>query len=168
MWIGISIIAGSMIVFGAAFYFLANNIQQQANAVAQSRDNITNQDALINSYTDLKENAQAAATYQTAMDKLLATQDNLIAFPSQVDGIARNDGVDLVFSFVGDPVPAGAGTVGYVGFKLNATGSSDNLTAFLKDIELSAPILLSKIDSFDLTQSGSNYALDARGKVFFK
>ena len=157
-----------MIVFGAAFYFLADNIQKQADAVTQSRDNIVNQGMLINSYTDLKENAQAAATYQAAIDKVLATQDNLIAFPSQIDGIARNDAVNLVFSFVGDPVPAGVSTVGYVSFKLNATGSLDNLAAFLKDIESSAPILLSKIDSFDLTQSGSDYVLDAKGKVFFR
>ena len=102
------------------------------------------------------------------MDKLLATQDGLIGFPAQIDGIARNNGVDLTFSFVGDPLAATASAVGYVGFKLSATGPLDSITVFLRAMESTAPVLLSKIDSFDLTQSGSNYTLAATGKVFFK
>jgi len=168
MWIGIGIIAGSMIVFGVALYFFAGNIQEQASAIAGNRSDIANQSAAINSYSSLKASAAQAATYQTAMDKLLATQDNLIAFPSQINSIALNDGVSMTFSFEGDPVPAGSNTVGYVGFKLNMTGSLDGITLFLRDIESSTPTLLSKIDSFDITQSGSSYTLVAAGRVFFK
>ena len=156
-----------MIVFGVAFYMLASDVAQQAALVTQGRNATLSQTALINSYSNLKENAPAAAAYQVAMDRLLGGQDNLIAFPSQVGGIARNDGVELTFSFVGDPVPATTSTVGYVGFKLNATGSLNSITAFLKDMESSAPILLSRIDSFDLIQSGVDYALTASGRVFF-
>ncbi len=168
MWIGIGIIAGSMIVFGMALYFFADNIQEQANAIAGSRDDIANQSAAINSYSNLKASAAEAATYQTAMDKLLATQDSLIAFPSEINSIASNDGVSMTFSFDGDPVPASSNTVGYVGFKLGMTGSLDGITSFLRDIESSTPILLSKIDSFDITRSGSSYTLAAAGRVFFK
>jgi hypothetical protein len=168
VWTGVGIIVGSMIVFGVALYLTANDLQEQIGAVTKSRSDIADQSVLINSYSNLKENAQAAAAYQTAMDQLLATQDNLIAFPSQINGLARNNGVDLVFSFEGDPVPAGSSTVGYVDFKLNATGSLDGITAFLKDMESSTPVLLSTIDSFDLTQSGSNYIVVALGRVFFK
>lgn len=167
-WIGVGIVVGSMIVFGVGFFILAGDIQTQVQAVTAGRDTVANQSVLINSYSNLKENAPAAATYQAAMDKLLATQDDLIGFPSQIDGVARNDNVDLTFSFEGDPVSAGSSTVGYVGFKLNAIGSLDGITAFLKDVELSAPISFSKIDSFDLTQDGSNYSLDAEGRVFFR
>jgi hypothetical protein len=168
VWIGVGIIAGSMVVFGVAFYILAGNIQKQADAITVGRNTIANQSALINSYSNLKENAAAAAAYQAAMDKLLATQDNLIAFPSQIDGIARNDGVDMTFSFQGDPVPASLNTAGYVGFKLDVTGPLSGIIVFLKNIESSAPILLLKIDTFDLAQSGSGYALAATGRVFFK
>lgn len=168
MWIGIGVIALSVIVFGVALYILSGTIASQANAITGSRADIQNQSALINSYSNLKGSASAAATYQAAMDKLLATQDNLISFPSQIDGIARSSGVDETFAFQGDPIPATPSALGYVSFKLNATGSLNNLTAFLKDAEMSAPVLLSKIDSFDLTQSGSNYALSAMGRVFFK
>ena len=168
MWTGIGIIIGGMVIFGAVFYFLAGSIQEQTDAIANGRNDIAVQSALINSYSNLKENAAIAASYQAAMDKVLATQDNLIAFPSQIDGVARNDGVTATFSFQDNPVPAGTNTVGYVDFKLNVTGSLDGVTAFLKDVELSAPILLSKIDAFDLTQSGSGYVLAADGRVFFK
>ncbi len=102
------------------------------------------------------------------MDKLLATQDNLIMFPTEIDSVARKDGVDATFSFEGDPVLASMSTVGYVNFSLNATGPLNDITAFMKDMESSSQILLSRIDSFTVTQSGSNYVLVASGEVFFK
>ena len=100
-WVGIGIIAGSMIIFGIGFYVLTGDISQQAALVTQSHDAVASQSALINSYSNLKKNAPAAATYQVAMDRLLAAQDDLIAFPSQVDGIARNDGVESDLFFCG-------------------------------------------------------------------
>jgi hypothetical protein len=168
VWVSGGIIAGSLLVFGVVFYVLAVDIQNAADAITKNRMLIATESTLINSFSDLKANAAAAAIYQSAMDKLLATQDNLIVFPTQVDGIARKDGVDVKFSFEGDPVPAGATTVGYVNFSLSATGSLRDITAFMNDMESSSQILLSRTDSFDITESGSDYILSASGEVFFK
>jgi hypothetical protein len=168
MWVGIGIVAGSMVVFGVASYILVGDIQKQADAITRSRNDIASQSALVNSYSNLKANATEAAADQTVMDKLLAPQDNLISFPSQIEGVARNDGITMSFSFRGDPVPAGKNMVGHVGFTLNAIGPLSGIMAFLHDIESVTPILLSKIDTFDLTQSGLSYALAATGRVFFK
>ena len=168
IWIGGGIIIGSLVIFGVAFYVLAGDIQHAADTITKNRNLIANQSMLINSFSDLKANAAAAAVYQSAMDKVLSTQDNLIIFPTQIDGLARKEGVEVTFSFEGDPVPAEASKVGYVNFSLSATGPLDGITAFMKDIESSAQILLSKIDSFDIAQSGSNYVLSASGEVFFK
>jgi hypothetical protein len=168
VWIGGSIIIGSLVIFGVAFYVLAGDIQHAADDITKNRNLIANQSMLINSFSSLKANAAAAAVYQAAMDKVLSTQDNLIIFPTQIDGIARKDDVDVTFSFEGDPVPAVATKVGYVNFSLSATGPLSNITAFVTDMESSAQILLSKIDSFDVAQSGSGYVLSANGEVFFK
>lgn len=168
VWVGFGILVGSLVVFGALFYILVVDVQHAVDAIAQNRDVVASESTLVNSFSDLKENVASAAVYQTAMDKLLATQDNLIVFPSQIDGLAQKDDVDAVFSFEGDPVPSGPNTVGHVDFTLNATGPLTNITTFLKDMESSAPILLSKIDSFDLTQGGQSYTLAASGEVFFK
>lgn len=167
-WIGIGIVAASVIVFGAAFYVLTGDIQKQVDAIAGYRSDIANQSALIDSYGNLKANVASATAYQAAMDKLLGTQDNLIAFPSQIDSIARSDGVDAKFSFESNPVPAGPNMAGYVGFDLNATGPLSSISTFLEDIESSTPILLSKIDTFDLSQSGQTYTIATKGRVFFK
>jgi hypothetical protein len=168
LWLGIGIITVSIIVFGVAFYILAGDIASSTNAIISGRDEITEQSAFINSYSSLKENASAVSAYQGAMDQLLASQDNLISFPSQLDGVSRNDNVTIAFSFQGDPVPATSKAPGYVGFHLDVAGSLGNLTAFLKDMESSAPILLSKIDTFDLSQNGPGYALAIDGRVFFR
>ncbi len=167
VWIGIGFVLGSIVVFGAIFFVLSGIIGSQADSIMSGRANIANQSALINSYSDLKANAPTATAYEAAMNKILASQDNLIAFPSQIDGIAHNDNVADTFSFQGDPVPARATAPGYIAFKLNLTGSLSALLVFFKDME-SAPILLSSIDSFDLAQSGPSYTVSATGRVFFK
>lgn len=168
VWIGGGIIAASLVIFGIAFYILVADIQHATDDITHNRATISGETALINSYSNLKANAAAAGVYQAAMDKLLATQDNLIIFPTEIDGVARKDGVDATFSFEGDPVLASMSTVGYVNFSLNATGPLNDITAFMKDMESSSQILLSRIDSFTVTQSGSNYVLVASGEVFFK
>ena len=168
LWFGVGIIVGSMVVFGVAFYIFAGNVKSSTDAIVRGRNDIIEESTFINSYSNLKENAPAVAAYQVAMNQLLAAQDNLIAFLSQLEGLSRNDNVTVSFSFVGDPVSATPTAPGHVGFHLEATGSLSNLTEFLKDMEASAPILLSEIDTFDLSQNGSGYALTADGKVFFR
>ncbi len=106
LWLGIGIIVGSMIIFGVAFYILADNIASSTSTITRNRNNIAEQSTFINSYSNLKEDAPAVSDYQVAMDQLLTTQDNLIEFPSQLDDISRNNNVTVLFSFVGDPVPA--------------------------------------------------------------
>jgi hypothetical protein len=168
LWLGIGIIAGSVILFGVAFYIISGNIGGSTVAITNGRNEIVEQGTFINSYSNLKMNAPAVTAYETAIDQLLTTQDNLIAFPSQLEGLGRNDGVTVSFSFVGDPVPATEIAPGYVDFNLTLVGSLDSVTTFLKDMELSAPILLSRIDTFDVSQNGLGYTLTASGKVFFR
>lgn len=167
-WIGGIIIAASIAAFSIAAVLFANDIGAQASAITQARTQAATQSAMINAYSTLKADSATAGSYQAAMDKLLSTQDNLIGFPSQIDNIAHNDGVDLTFSFEGNPTPSGPNAPGYMGFTMNAIGGMSNIILFLRDMEASAPIMISKIDSFDLTQSGANYTLSATGKVFFR
>ena len=108
VWVGIGIVAGSMVIFGVAFYVLVGQYSKTGRCHHGQPRSIATQSALINSYSNLKANTAVAATYQAAMDKLLASQDNLISFPSQIEGVARNDGIDVAFAFQGDPVPASA------------------------------------------------------------
>ena len=86
---------------------------------------LASESTLVNSFSDLKENVASAAVYQTAMDKLLATEDNLIVFPSQIDGLAQNDDVDAAFSFEGDPVPSGREHGGARRFYFERDGAVD-------------------------------------------
>lgn len=167
-WIGVGIIAASMVIFAATAFFVGGDIGAAANAITTARSRAAEQSAMITAYTGLKADAATAATYQTAMDKLLSSQDNLIGFPSQINNIAHNDGVDLTFTFNGNPTLSTGGSPGSIGFTMNAIGSLSNIITFIGDVESNAPIMLSRIDTFDLTQGGSNYALAATGRVFFK
>jgi hypothetical protein len=167
-WTGIGIIIGSIALFAVAIFFIGGDMSTQASAITAARSNYAEQSAMVNDYGSLKADAANAAVYQTAMSRLLSSQNDLIGFSSQIDNVAHNDGVDLTFAFVGAPVLPAGNTPGSAGFKMTAIGSLQNIVTFLHDIELGAPIMLLKIGAFDLTQSGSNYSITATGNVFFQ
>ncbi len=167
-WISISVVIGTIAASSVALYFLSIRIEEAANVIAATRTGTASQNAEFQDLANLKKNATAAATYQVVMDKLLASQEALITFPTQVDALGRADGVSTSFSFHGSPISASTSTPGNAVFSLDVSGPIDNLLSFLKDFESSAPILLSSLDTVSLTGDGSNYTLTAEGAVYFK
>jgi hypothetical protein len=164
----LGIIVGSILVFFGAIFFLKNSIGSAIDTITADENTIANQNAAVTIFANLKMSVADARRYETAMGKLLATQDDLISFPSTVDSLGRKENINATFSFSGDPVSSTVSTPGRLGFTLAATGPVGNVVVFLKDLEVTAPVLLSEITSFDLSQNGSNYTLSAQGNLFFK
>lgn len=162
------IILASIIVTGVIVYFLAVRQSAMADAITIGRQAVMGQATQFGMLADLKQNAPAAAKYQAAMNELLPSQDDLITFPPQVDDLSRTDGVTSNFAFQPSITSASADAPGSVGFNLNVSGPMSNIIAFMKDFEVTAPILLSEIDSVNVTGNGSTYTLAAQGRVFFQ
>ncbi len=162
------IIGGSVMAFGAGFYFLSKSVGIQAEKIVTAQTFIAKDSAALAAFAELKKNAAEAALYQNAMEKVLVPKEQLLDFPRWLDGIARTRQVGLVFSFVGGESLPQAETPGFIGFSADITGTFDNLTAFIKDIEFNSARFLANFDGFDLTRSESNYRLVSQGKVFFK
>ena len=163
-----AIVAGTVVVAGVVVFFLAANLAVAADAITANRQTIMSQAEQLATLENLKQNAPVAEKYQAAMDQLLASQDGLLIFPGQIAALGQTDGVTSDFSFASDITPSGADSPGSVGFSIDATGSVVNVIAFMKDLEVSAPVLLSQIDSFNLAGGQSGYTLTVEGKVFFK
>ena len=89
VWIGIGIIAGSPIVFGMAFFILAGQYPGSADTIMKNRDDDHERKRAHQLIQQFERKRFAAAVYQAAMDQLLSTQDNLIAFPTQIDGVSQ-------------------------------------------------------------------------------
>jgi len=140
----------------------------QADKIVADRALTSQKTTALASLAGLKKDMVQAEVYKRAMDKMLVTQDQLIDFPRWLDSLARARQVVFNFSFVGDSVKPQGNSPGYIGFNLDAEGRFDNLTAFMKDVELKAPGFLVSLDSIGLNVSGSGYRISSGGKVFFR
>lgn len=167
-WISIATIVVTIVISSVALYFLATYVAENANAIGATRTETATDDAEFQDLANLQRDTATAQTYQAAMDKLLASQEALITFPTQIDALGREDSVSTDFSYEGTPMPGDGATPGSVTFSLDVSGPIANVISFMKDFESSAPILLASLDTVNVANNGGNYTVSAQGTAFFK
>ena len=158
-----------LVAVGAAtwgLYYYSGDITTQADKIISDKDLVTRQASIVGILASLKNDAPKAAIYTTAMEKLLPTHDELIGFQPWLMSRGQSDGVGLNFNFEGNSAPAPPGSYGADGFTLSVSGSTDQIIAFLQDIEIKANAYLLSIDSFDIARSGTTYSVTLQGRVF--
>lgn len=166
LWMSFGIIFGTVVIVSIGLYFLSSNLDAQASKIIADKALIARQVALLGSLAELKEDAPQAAAYTTAANTLLPSRDELINFPQWLTTLGQSHNVSVSFSFQGGTVPATDAAPGSDGFSLTVNGAIADLSAFLDDLEVHAPFLVT-IDSFDLVNNGAaGYRLSAQGKVF--
>jgi hypothetical protein len=166
--IGLSVILGSILIAGIALFFLSGTVAGSVTAILADKSKISGQSNSVSAIAELKQEAAQAAPYQAAMDTLLPTQDKLIGFNAWISNIATADHVSATASFQGEPSPPLVGSAGQADFSIAATGSAQDITNFLTDVELRSAGFLLQLTSIDLIDQGSNYELTAQGMAFFQ
>ncbi len=166
--IGFAIIFGSILVFAAIIFFVSQDVAVQAEKVVIARTLIAERGATLSALAGLKKDAPAAARYKTALNAILATQDQLFDFQRWLEGLARGRSLSMSFSFQGSPALPSAEAPGYTPFTIRTGGGFASVLGFLKDIELASPRFLLVLDTFTLRSGGGNYDFSANGRVFFR
>jgi len=168
--IDFGIIFGSMAAALIGVYFLSGSLAAQSAKIVQGRTALAAQAMAVQSLASLTHDAPIAAQYQSAIDKLLPNQYQLIGVSQWLDGIAQTHSVTATFNFQGNPAapPPGGGTVGTAPFSITVSGSVGNITDFLKDIETQEPAFLLSLGSFDITGNGTADTLTAQGVLYFQ
>jgi hypothetical protein len=168
VWIGVAVILGSIILFLVASALISDQMATTSKQVADGRALIAKRADLLANLAEIKNNTSEAAAYQQKINNLLPSQEQLLNFPQILGSLASAHGVSFSFSFRGTPTLPKGTSPGMAGFTLDTSGSLDALNLFLNDIEVKATRFLISIDSLDLSQSGSGYALNIQGQVFFQ
>lgn len=166
-WTGFAVIFCEVIVVAGAFYFLMGDIASRSNAIAATRVLVAQKNSSLAAFAEIKKDTAEAATYETAMDKLLPAQNDLINFPQWLQNFAATFNVTTNFLF-GETVAATPSAPGSIGFSLTAQGSEGDTLSFLKNLESQAPGFLLSFDSVNLTESGSGAKVVVTGEMFFK
>lgn len=158
----------AIIIAFVAYSFISQDITANTNKFVSDRDLISKQNDALASFSKIKQETAQITPYQTAMDKLLPSQNELINFPDWLQSMAGTYNVVETFSFASGTVQAKDLTPGYVDFSLIVDGASNDAIAFLKYIESSAPGFLLSLDSFSLLNSQQDTKITVAGKLFFK
>ena len=160
------VILGAVVITSGAIYFLSGDLTAQADKIVADKTLTARQTAAVGTLASLKSEAPIAADYEAAMGKLLPTHDGLINFPQWLTSVGSSHHVSVSFAFQGGATPAAAAVAGSDPFSLSASGSSEDLLAFITDIETQSQAFLLSIDSLSFTNDVGGYRLSATGKVF--
>lgn len=170
-WISLLIILGSIIVASVVLYYFSNDIAFQASKIASERKAVNGQNSALGSLASLKSDAPKADAYAVAINQLLPDQYGIVNFSSWLDAIAKKYNVTVTLSLSGSGVPSAQPTPsspGTVDFSFTASGSTGNVTQFLKDAEMESSGFLFNLGSFDYTTEASSEKVNAQGTLFFK
>ncbi len=166
--ISISFIAGGMLIFGIAAYFLSDNITAKAQKISADRISIGNRSELIGGLAEQKASSPEVKKFQQDINLILPQKDDLVNYQSWLDGLSRAHQVSINFQFSGETVAAANSTPGYIKFTMNANGDYTGLTNFIKDVEYKDARFTTKFDDFDLKRSGNDYNISVDGKIYFR
>ena len=164
-----SIIAASVIFFGAALFWFSRNIAADASKIQEIKSLLQTRARSIELLAELKQTAPEVAKYKQQMDSLLPTQnEQFVDFRHRFDAVSRAHNVTAHYSFESPTVPATDTAAGYNGFTLDASGSYDDIKGFFEEIEITSGRFLISLDSFTVTQGSGGYQVIAHGKAYFR
>lgn len=166
--VGLSIVLGGILIFGAASLFLSLDVFSQSEKTAAARALIAERSAALEALAGLKQSAPEAARYKEVMNKVLVTENQLIDFPKWLDGLARGRNLALSFSFQGERIASSETLPAHIFFSMRIRGGLENIIDFLKEAEFQSPRFLVRLDGFSARRDGGDYDFSANGRVFYR
>jgi len=166
--INTAIIIGSILVFGAAFYFLSGMISKEADDLVADRELIRHHERAADELAFLKQSQADAQKYGDKLQKLLPIRDQLLGFSDYLDSVARIYKININASFTAAPVEPSGGQSGYLAFTLGIDGPYEDIRNFLNDIEAKGTSFIVAFDNFDVNRNGESYYASINGRTFFK
>ena len=169
LWISFGIVMASIAITAGAFYFFAGDLSAKATAVVAARTSLEQQSSAVANLANLKHQAPIAAQYLAAMDQLLPDQYGLVTFGQWFSDTGKQYGVSANATINQDAViPSSGSSPGVATLSFSATGSLDNITAFLHFVSAKSSVFLVVFDSFNITGDGTSYTAVGQGTIFFR
>ena len=155
-----------LVVVILSIFWVSGILYTHSQAVAKSRALVARLTRTSEFLAQLKGEAPQADAYAQHINLLLAGEEQIIDFQAWIQNLAKIHNVTLSADFNGDQVTPDEGP-GYIHFNMDASGSLDNLTAFLKEAELQTSKFLISVDGFTINQNSTAYQFSGRGRVYF-
>lgn len=161
--VSVGVYSGIIAVLGIILFFVGSDITRRTDEIKQIRSELLFRVQLTESLALLREGSEEAKNYAAALNGILPTQDQLITFPREIGAVARQSNIDFNFS-LGQEKSVAEEKLKRTGFTMTGQGLFENLTGFLKSLELAGYPL--SFDSIDLTRQDSNFKALITGNLF--
>lgn len=159
------VIAGVLLFLAGMLWYVRADIGSRAEGIRAKQAQFAIAVRAVSARATLRQGREAAGPFLEEMGRVLPLRDQLIAFPRDLERLARARTVDVGFSF-GAETPATAGTAGRIAFPLTVSGPLERVLRFLEDLER-LPLIVA-LRGIELSGSGSAYSLTSGGAVFFR
>jgi hypothetical protein len=168
VYVSVSVILGSLVVFAIVVYFLDSALGAAAKEIIGLRQASGERVATLEALSELKGQAEEAAVLQKKIDALLPTQDALFSFTQYLDSLARARGISVTPAPLASPVAPSATAPGHATFSISLSGDSKNITDFLSDLEFRSTKFVLALDTITFLPESSGFRADVGGRIFFK
>jgi len=154
---------GGVIVLVALTLLLSSDISRRVNQIQSQRSELFFRTQTIDVLATLKSDYEKVRPHLSFLENILPSKDQLITFSKDMETMARQNKVDLGFSF-GPETPATDGDPGYLSFTITVAGTFNDLLAFVKDVGKSR--YFTNFVSIDINRRDSVYTGNLSGRVF--
>lgn len=163
----VGVIVVSIVIATTLLYFLSSRLDNHVQSIVSDLNSLDKRSADRASLAKLKKDALLAESLLPALSALLPYETQLIDLPGSLNDIASPYHLIFSFNFKEDQVAPAGDTPGQIGFVLTASGKSNDLFSFLKDVESSRRFLV-VFNGVDVIRNADNYQASVQGVVYYK
>jgi len=159
----LAIYLGLIVLLGAVLIFLGKDISEKTGKINQLQNEIALKTQSNESLAVLRQDYAKAQSYETALNNILPSRDQLLSFRRELETMASQSKIDFSVS-LGKEEPQGT-QGGAMGIGAVMAGGFEQISNFLKTLENSRYLL--KFDNFDLTREEGKFRMRLNGQVFY-
>lgn len=159
----LAIYLGLIVLLGAVLIWLGNDISQKAGNINQLQNEISLKTKANESLAALRQDYAKAQSYETALNNILPSRDQLLGLRRELETMASQSKIDFSINLGKEESQGTQG--GTIGIGAVMAGGFEQISNFLKTLENSRYLL--RFDNFDLTREEGKFRMRLNGQVFY-
>ena len=154
---------GVTLVLVTMIFLLSSDINRRVRQIQSNRSELLFRTQTIDALAALKGDFGKAKPHLSFLESILPPKDQLISFSKDLEVLAKQNRVDLGFSF-GTEAPSTETSPGSLSFTVTFAGNFSDLIKFFKDVYMSRYFV--NLVSLDLGRRDNTYGGNLSGRVY--
>ncbi len=144
-------------------FFVGSDISQKVNKIRELRGDLLFRTGLTNSLAILSQQSETAKNYDSQLQNILPSGDQLIAFPKNIISLAKQNNLNINAT-LGQKKSQEEEGLQQTEFNIEGQGPFENFVNFLKSLESSQYFI--SLKTIDVIRQNRDFGLMMSGSVF--